>query len=33
VQQVVEPVRGGAPSCISVFAGRIADTGATRCRT
>jgi transaldolase len=27
VQQVVEAVRGGAPSCISVFAGRIADTG------
>ncbi len=27
VQHVVEAVRGGAPSCISVFAGRIADTG------
>jgi transaldolase len=27
VQQVVNAVRGGAPSCISVFAGRIADTG------
>jgi transaldolase len=27
VQEVVEAVRGGAPSCISVFAGRIADTG------
>jgi len=27
VQHVVDAVRGGAPSCISVFAGRIADTG------
>ena len=27
VRCVVEAVRGGAPSCISVFAGRIADTG------
>jgi transaldolase len=27
VQEVVEAVRGGARSCISVFAGRIADTG------
>jgi len=27
VNQVVDAVTGGAPSCISVFAGRIADTG------
>jgi transaldolase len=27
VAQVVEALRGGAPSCVSVFAGRIADTG------
>jgi transaldolase len=27
VRQVVEAVKEGAPSCISVFAGRIADTG------
>ncbi len=27
VRQVVEAVRGGAPSLVSVFAGRIADTG------
>jgi transaldolase len=27
VRHVVDAVRGGAPSCISVFAGRIADTG------
>jgi transaldolase len=27
VRAVVDAVRGGAPSCISVFAGRIADTG------
>jgi len=27
VRQMVEAVTGGAPSCISVFAGRIADTG------
>lgn len=27
VQAVAEAVRGGAPSCVSVFAGRIADTG------
>ena len=27
VETVVDAVRGGAPSCISVFAGRIADTG------
>lgn len=27
VRAVVEALRGGAPSCISVFAGRIADTG------
>lgn len=27
VRCVVEAVQGGAPSCISVFAGRIADTG------
>jgi transaldolase len=27
VRQVVDAVSGGAPSCISVFAGRIADTG------
>jgi len=27
VRQVADAVRGGAPSCISVFAGRIADTG------
>lgn len=27
VRCVVEAVEGGAPSCISVFAGRIADTG------
>jgi transaldolase len=27
VDRVVAAVRGGAPSCISVFAGRIADTG------
>jgi transaldolase len=27
VRDVVDCVRGGAPSCISVFAGRIADTG------
>src|SRR2546430_163916 len=27
VRNVVEAVKEGAPSCISVFAGRIADTG------
>jgi transaldolase len=27
VRTAVEAVKGGAPSCISVFAGRIADTG------
>jgi transaldolase len=27
VRQVVDAVAGGAPSCISVFAGRVADTG------
>lgn len=27
VRRVVDAVAGGAPSCISVFAGRIADTG------
>ncbi len=27
VRHIVEAVKGGAPSCISVFAGRIADTG------
>jgi transaldolase len=27
VRQVVDALAGGAPSCISVFAGRIADTG------
>lgn len=27
VREVVTAVRGGAPSCVSVFAGRIADTG------
>jgi transaldolase len=27
VRCVAEAVRGGAPSCVSVFAGRIADTG------
>jgi len=27
VCSVVESVKGGAPACISVFAGRIADTG------
>ena len=27
VETVVDAVRGGAPSCISVFAGRVADTG------
>jgi transaldolase len=27
VRNVTDAVRGGAPSCISVFAGRIADTG------
>ena len=27
VRNVVKAVKGGAPSCISVFAGRIADTG------
>jgi transaldolase len=27
VSSVVDAVKGGAPSCISVFAGRIADTG------
>jgi transaldolase len=27
VRCVTEAVRGGAPSCVSVFAGRIADTG------
>ena len=27
VRQVVEAVEGGAPACISVFAGRLADTG------
>ena len=27
VRQVVDAVAGGAPSCVSVFAGRIADTG------
>ena len=27
VHHVIDAVKGGAPSCISVFAGRIADTG------
>lgn len=27
VREVVDYVRGGAPSCISVFGGRVADTG------
>src|SRR5512133_3787787 len=27
VRSVAEAIRGGAPSCISVFAGRVADTG------
>lgn len=27
VRDVVDALRGGAPSCVSVFAGRIADTG------
>src|ERR1051326_6641128 len=27
VRAVADAVRGGAPSCVSVFAGRIADTG------
>jgi transaldolase len=27
VRDVVQAVRGGAPCCISVFAGRVADTG------
>jgi transaldolase len=27
VREVATAVRGGAPSCVSVFAGRIADTG------
>lgn len=27
VEKVVDAVKGGAPSCVSVFAGRIADTG------
>ena len=27
VRHVAESLRGGAPSCVSVFAGRIADTG------
>lgn len=27
VEQVVDAVKGGAPSCVSVFAGRVADTG------
>ena len=27
VRDVVDSVRGGAPACVSVFAGRIADTG------
>jgi transaldolase len=27
VREVVDAVAGGAPSCVSVFAGRIADTG------
>jgi transaldolase len=27
VRQVAQALRGGAPSCISVFAGRVADTG------
>jgi transaldolase len=27
VRDVVDRLRGGAPSCVSVFAGRIADTG------
>ncbi|HXH37741.1 MAG TPA: transaldolase [Thermoanaerobaculia bacterium] len=27
VRSVVDAVKGGAPSCVSVFAGRIADTG------
>jgi transaldolase len=27
VRDVVEALRGGAPSCVSVFAGRMADTG------
>ena len=28
VREIVDAVAGGAPSCISVFAGRMADTGA-----
>jgi transaldolase len=27
VRDVVDALRGGAPSCVSVFAGRMADTG------
>ncbi len=27
VREVVDALRGGAPSCVSVFAGRMADTG------
>jgi len=27
VEEVVDAVKGGAPSCVSVFAGRVADTG------
>lgn len=27
VREIVDRLRGGAPSCVSVFAGRIADTG------
>jgi transaldolase len=27
VEEVVDALKGGAPSCVSVFAGRIADTG------
>ncbi len=27
VEQVADAIRGGAPACVSVFAGRIADTG------
>lgn len=27
IREVVDSLRGGAPSCVSVFAGRVADTG------
>ena len=32
VRSVAPALQGGPPACVSVFAGRIADTGAIPCR-